>query len=320
VKEAPLPANETLRLSTLRSLNVLDTPREERFDRLTRLTRRMFQVPIAAISLVDEHRQWFKSCMGLAARETPRTYSFCAHAILEDGPLVIEDALKDERFFDNPLVTGEPRVRFYTGYPITAGNGCRLGTLAIIDHDPRGLTDDERHVLKDLGAMVERELLIMHPGTTDDLTGITNRKGFLAMAQRCLSQCIRHGLSATLVLFSLDSAPHERNAGAELGLTTFAEIMKSSFRESDLFARLDNDEFALLLSHTTAEGAERCAQRFNARMNIENASLPLDARVRFVWQSVEFDPSTHSTVDALLADARRAVHHLRRRGVQRPDH
>lgn len=314
MKEAPLPANETLRLTTLRSLNVLDTPREERFDRLTRLTRRMFQVPIAAISLVDEHRQWFKSCMGLAARETPRAYSFCAHAILQDEAMVVEDALSDDRFFDNPLVVGEPRVRFYTGYPIKAGNGCRLGTLAIIDHDPRGLTDEERSALKDLGAMVERELLIMHPSTTDELTGITNRKGFLTMAQRCLSQCIRHDMSATLVLFSLDAAPQERHAGIELGLTTFAEMMKSSFRESDLFARLDTDEFALLLSHTTAEGAERCAQRFNARMNIENQNLPPDARIRFLWQTVSFDPATHNTVDALLADARKAVHTLRRRG------
>jgi len=314
VKEAPVPPNEAQRLVTLRSLNVLDTPREERFDRLTRLTRRMFRVPIAAISLVDENRQWFKSCMGLVARETPRAYSFCAHAILQDDPLVVEDALEDERFFDNPLVTGEPRVRFYTGYPIRAGNGCRLGTLAIIDHDARNLTDEERSALKDLGAMVERELLIMHPGTTDELTGITNRKGFLAMAQRCLSQCMRHGMSASLVVFSLDSPAHAQAPETELGLTTFAETMKSSFRESDLFARLDSDEFALLLSHTATEGADRCAQRFGALMAVENANLPPEARVGFLWHCVEFDPSKHSTVDALLADARRGVHHRRRRG------
>lgn len=318
MKEAPTPANESLRLSTLRALNVLDTPREERFDRLTRLTRRMFQVPIAAISLVDENRQWFKSCMGLAARETPRAYSFCAHAILQDDPLVVEDALDDERFFDNPLVTGEPRIRFYTGYPIKAGNGCRLGTLAIIDHDARGLSDDERSALKDLGAMVERELLIMHPSTTDELTGITNRKGFLAMAQRVLSQCIRHGMSATLVVFSLDALPQSRGAGAELGLTTFAETMKSSFRESDLFARLDADEFALLLSHTAGDGASKCALRFSTLMQVENESLPPDARIGFLWQAVEFDPARHNTVDALLADARKAVHQLRRRGGSLP--
>jgi len=314
VKEAPLPANEALRLSTLRSLNILDTPREERFDRLTRLTRRMFRVPIAAISLVDEERQWFKSCMGLAARETPRAYSFCAHAILQDDPLVVEDALSDARFSDNPLVLGEPRVRFYTGYPIKADNGCRLGTLAIIDHDPRAMTEDERCALKDLGAMVERELLIMQPSTTDELTGITNRKGFLAMAQRCLSQCIRHGMSATLVLFSLDGSPHERGSGIELGLTAFAETMKSSFRESDLFARLDGDEFALLLSHTAADGAARCAERFCIRMKTENAALPLDARIGFLWQVVEFDPSRHNTVDALLSEARKTVQQRRRRG------
>ena len=314
VKEAPRPPNEDLRLSTLRALNVLDTPREERFDRLTRLTRRMFRVPIAAISLIDENRQWFKSCMGLAARETPRAYSFCAHAILQDEPLVVEDALEDERFSDNPLVTGEPRVRFYTGCPIKAGNGCRLGTLAIIDHDPRGLTDDERSALKDLAAMVERELLIMHPSTTDELTGITNRKGFLAMAQRCLSQCIRHGMSATLVMFSLDTQSDAHGPETELGLTTFAETMKAGFRESDLFARLDSNEFALLLSHTGADGAGKCAQRFTALMSTENVGLPPEARINFLWVAVEFDPSRHNTVDALLTDARKAVHQQRRRG------
>lgn len=314
MKEAPRPANEDLRLKTLRALNVLDTPREERFDRLTRLTRRMFRVPIAAISLVDENRQWFKSCMGLAAREAPRAYSFCAHAILQDDPLVIEDALEDDRFVDNPLVIGEPRVRFYTGFPIKADNGCRLGTLAIIDHDARKLTDDERGTLKDLAAMVERELFIMHPSTTDELTGITNRKGFLSMAQRCLSQCVRHGMSATLVLFSLDDTAQERDVDAEIGLTAFAESMKSSFRESDLFARLDTNEFALLLSHTNAEGAGRCAERFSAQMNTENGALPPEARIRFLWQAVQFDASRHNTVDALLADARKAVHQQRRRG------
>ncbi len=316
MEAADLPADEDKRIATLHALNVLDTPREERFDRLTRMARRMFRVPIAAISLVDTHRQWFKSCMGLAARETPRAHSLCAHAILSDKIMVVEDALADERFVDNPLVTGEPHLRFYACQPIKAPNGCRLGTLAIIDHAPRGLDADEREALRDLAAMVERELLVMHPNTLDDLTGITNRRGFLSMAQRCLSPCIRHGFAASLVLFMLDKSPHDNGHDdvpeTDLSVSTFAEVMKSCFRESDVFARIEQDEFALLLTHTDAAGAERCAQRFLARIEKENETLDNEARIGFSWLVIEFDISRHNTVDALLAEARKSLHRRRR--------
>lgn len=317
MKQAPLPPNEAERLATLRALCILDTPREERFDRLTRLARRMFGVPIAAISLVDAERQWFKSCMGLAAREAPRAYSFCAHAILSDAPLVIGDTHADPRFEDNPLVVDEPWVRFYAGQPIKADNGCRLGTLALIDHDPRGLDAEALETLRDLALMVERELLLMHPVTTDALTGITNRRGFLAMGRRCLSQCIRHGYPAAVILFALDRSTPEAAVAAEpdieLSLTTFAESMKQGFRESDLFARLEPDEFALLLSHTDAEGAAACAQRFADRVARENASLPSAAQIRFFWQVAAFEPSHHNTVEALLAEAHKALQRRRHR-------
>jgi len=118
VKTPEYPDNESSRLDTLHALNILDTSHEERFDRLTRLAKRVLGVPIALVSLVDTNRQWFKSKQGLEATETPRDISFCGHAILGDEILVIEDATRDERFHDNPLVTGEPGIRFYAGYPL----------------------------------------------------------------------------------------------------------------------------------------------------------------------------------------------------------
>jgi len=105
MKKPDIPLNEEHRLKTLRSLNILDTASEERFDRLTRMAKRLFNVPIATISLVDEDRQWFKSCIGLTVKETPRDISFCGHAILDDEVFIISDTLQDERFVDNPLVT-----------------------------------------------------------------------------------------------------------------------------------------------------------------------------------------------------------------------
>ena len=158
MKKPARPANERQRQETLSSLEILDTPPEERFDRLTRIAQRHFRVPIALISLVDADRQWFKSCRGLDASETAREISFCAHAILGDAVFIVPNALEDPRFSDNPLVVGPPGVRFYAGAPLAARNGMNVGTLCIIDHEPRTLSEDDAAMLRDLADCVEREL------------------------------------------------------------------------------------------------------------------------------------------------------------------
>ena len=158
MQEPVIPSNEALRIAALRSLNILDTPPEERFDRITRLAQRVFDVPIALVSLIDTNRQWFKSCQGLDASETPRSISFCGHAILHNVPLVIPDATKDLRFADNPLVTSPPDIRFYAGQPLKAADGSRIGTLCIIDRKPHFLTPSDLDSLLDLAIMVENEL------------------------------------------------------------------------------------------------------------------------------------------------------------------
>ena len=154
----PRPPDEAKRLATLQALTILDTPPEERFNRIIRTAVRLFNVPIALISLVDENRQWFKACYGLEVSETPRDISFCGHAILSDDVLVIPDPRLDERFSDNPLVTGEPYIRFYAGQPLLAADGSRIGTLCIIDRRPRQMTDEDLQSLRDLAGMVESEL------------------------------------------------------------------------------------------------------------------------------------------------------------------
>ena len=138
------PDNERLRLDALRRMAILDTSAEERFDRITRIARNMFDVPISLVSLVDEDRQWFKSCCGLSVPETPRDISFCGHAILGDDLFVVEDATRDLRFADNPLVSGDPHIRFYAGSPLQIGEGYKLGTLCIIDRKPRLLDERQR--------------------------------------------------------------------------------------------------------------------------------------------------------------------------------
>ena len=149
-----IPENELQRLATLRALNVLDTDAEERFDRITRLTRRIFSLPICVVTLVDAERQWFKSRQGLEVTETPREISFCGHAINQDDIFIVNDALKDPRFSDNPLVTEQPHIRFYAGYPLTIHRQYRVGTLCLIGTEPREFTAEDIETLTDLGEMV----------------------------------------------------------------------------------------------------------------------------------------------------------------------
>lgn len=154
----PLPDDELPRREALFKLRMLDTPAEERFDRITRIASALFCVPIALVSLVDAHRQWFKSRQGLEVSETPRSISFCGHAILAEGPFVIENALLDERFADNPLVTGELNLRFYAGMPLKSIDGHSLGTLCLIDREPRYFSNKDVTLLRDLAAWAELEL------------------------------------------------------------------------------------------------------------------------------------------------------------------
>jgi signal transduction histidine kinase len=157
---AEMPKNEPERVATLRSLDILDCPPDPRFDRLTRLAADIFNVPIALVSFVDSHRQWFKSKIGITAPETPRDISFCSHAILGTTPFVIRDTHSDPRFANNPLVTDDPKIRFYAGIPLLTKNKLALGTFCIIDDKPRNISTLEMSRLSELGAIVMDEIAL----------------------------------------------------------------------------------------------------------------------------------------------------------------
>jgi GAF domain-containing protein len=153
-----LPPDEADRLHALRALLILDSPPEERFDRVAAFAANEFDMPVVLVSLVDSERQWFKSRVGTDLCETSREVSFCGHAILSSNLFVVEDALRDPRFADNPLVTGAPNIRFYAGAPLHTPEGQRVGTLCLLDTRPRTLDATERAILSTLRRLVENEL------------------------------------------------------------------------------------------------------------------------------------------------------------------
>ncbi len=318
------PPNEDTRLDTLRALNILDTTPEERFDRLTRLAKRLFGVPMALVSLVDEDRQWFKSSQGLDASETPRDVSFCGHAILGDDIFLIPDATKDERFQDNPLVTNEPNVRFYAGCPLEVASGSKLGTLCLIDREPRVFTKDDYDLLRDLARMAEQELAAVQLATMDELTLLSNRRGFEALSQHALGLCRRLEKPASMLFFDLDlfKEINDRfgHAEGDRALTSFSQILVQTFRESDVVGRLGGDEFAVLLTDSNRKQLEQALQRLSVSVEQFNREASRGYDILFSVGSLQFDPARHADVAALMADADALMyeqkHRRRNEGVE----
>ncbi|MDO9522056.1 MAG: EAL domain-containing protein [Pseudohongiella sp.] len=247
--------DEEHRLQVLHSLNILDTEADERFDRITRLATRLFQVPISLFSLVDSNRQWFKSAVGLDVRETARDISFCTHAIREETILVVNDAHIDPRFRNNDLVTGAPHIRFYAGCPVHADTGIRLGTLCLIDHKPREFSLFQQKLLKHVAQMVENELTADYVAHEDPLTSLLNRRGFDARSIEAIALCHDAGLHACLFLFDLLEFKHFNEqhgpAAGDRALIEFNRLLRDTFRGSDLIARYGDDDFVVLMIDIT---------------------------------------------------------------------
>jgi diguanylate cyclase (GGDEF)-like protein len=303
------PLDESRRLRALTTLCLLDTLPEEKFDRISRLACHMFDVPIALVSLVDRDRQWFKSKQGLDSCETARSISFCGHAILHEQPLIVPDALRHSGFADNPLVTGEPHIRFYAGQPVHGPDGSRVGTLCIIDRKPREFTPEDHLILADLAAMVDREFLLLDSATVDELTRLSNRRGFAMVAKHVLALCRRNRQPAAVVTFDLDhfksiNDTYGHEAGDDV-LRQFAKLLHVHFRTSDIVARFGGDEFGVLCGGCSATQIAESLERFRGDFG---SSALAAAHPNLSWSAgvANFDPRSEDSIDELLrmSDAR----------------
>jgi len=258
--------DEAGRIAALRRYNVLGSAPERAFDRITSLVKTILNVPIVAVSLVDQDRQWFKSCIGLDVRETKRQDAFCDHTIRTRQAMVVPNAALDPRFASNPLVLGPPHIVSYAGVPLNAPDGYNIGSLCVIDTVPRDFDNQQIEVLKSFAAIVVDEFELRLLAGTDELTGAVSRRAFIAEADKAVARFERYALPSAIVAFDIDhfkqvNDTYGHPAGDKV-LRAIGACISEMTRPSDAFGRLGGEEFAVLLADTEAGDAYVAAERF----------------------------------------------------------
>lgn len=258
--------DEPARLAALHRYQVLDVAPEAPFDRITALVKSLMAVPIATVTLVDAHRQWFLSRQGICESETPREVSFCTHTIRGYDPMVVQDARIDPRFRDSPVVTGSPHIVTYVGIPLQTPDGYNIGALCVIDTVRREFSQGQIDVLKSFAPLVIGELELRLIAQTDPLTGALSRRGLLAQADTARARLERHGRPAALVLFDVDhfkqiNDTHGHPTGDTV-LQALVNTCRALLREGDVLGRIGGEEFAILLNESNERDGALAAERF----------------------------------------------------------
>lgn len=311
--------DESGRIAALQQYEVLDTPREASFDRITTLVKTILNVPICAVSLIDTDRQWFKSCVGLEAEQTSRDISFCTHTIMERVPLYVPDAVADPRFSANPLVTGAPFIRSYLGIPLATPKGYNLGSLCVIDTVPRSYATDQIELLMSFAQIVMDELELRKIAQTDHLTGATSRRGFMSELEKTLARARRSGESSALVLLDLDRFKSINDTyGHPMGdrvLCAVSSLLRSSLRDGDTFGRVGGEEFGIILANAPTPEAVAIADRLRLRLE-QNMDDTIPIQVTASIGITAIDRKTLS-VEQAMAIADRALYEAKATGRNR---
>lgn len=313
----PVPLNESERLDELRDLDVLDTDAEDVFDGLTKLASSICGTPMALVSLVDAERQWFKSRVGLAAAETPREFAFCAHAINEPTRMfVVPDAQQDVRFQENPLVTGDPNIRFYAGMPIETRPGSAIGTLCVLDQVPRELTENQRQALQTIAKAVgsqlklRRELSVAQ--TLDAVTGLPNSIAF-EKRFRSITRQVSKGVLMLIGMHRLYRvAPAIGSEATDSIFRQAAQRLQAAIPAEATLAFFKRGLFVLFIADV---GARELSDGVTKKLT-ENLIAPYGFRTSRGEQQVgcpshigiSFFPDNGTTLDVLLTTAEQALH------------
>jgi diguanylate cyclase (GGDEF)-like protein len=281
-------AREQERLAALDNYDVLDTPPEEAFDRITRLVRSIFGVSMSTVTLIDGHRQWFKSQQGMPNTETGRAPALCNLAIQMPRPLVVPDTLRDTRFADNPCVIGPPFIRFYAGVQLRSPEGHAIGTLCAMRDQPKTFDAAQLAILVDLAKTVTSELELRTVATRDALTGALSRRALREEFTRAISLARRHRFELSCIFFDLDhfksiNDAHGHGAGDQV-LRACVEACRAELRTTDTIGRFGGEEFVVLLPHTGGAAALAVAEKIRgaiSRCRIESENGPLRVTASF---------------------------------------
>lgn len=304
--------DEAARLAALQRFAVLDTAPEAGFDRVTALVRAVLHVPIAAVSLIDSDRQWFKSVQGLDCRETPRSDAFCSYTIQQRAPFLVADAEADPRFRMNPLVRGAPNIRAYLGVPLNTPDGYNLGSLCAIDRIPRSFSPKEIELMQGFAALVVDHLELRLMAHSDALTGAMTRRAFLA---RIEAERWRGGVVA---LFDLDhfksiNDQYGHGVGDEV-LVEVVRVCRAHLSPSDAIGRLGGEEFAVHLPGIGSDEAVALLEPI--RLAMSGLRFDFHSMLR-VSASFGVAPLGDETSAVSLAEADGALYAAKRDGRNR---
>ena len=334
-----LASTATLKLAKLHSLDPFYTPLEERFERITRLARRALSVPIAAITIVKDDRQWFKSVAGWEITELPMAKSLCSEVVRAGKPVIVKDTLEDLDLMNNPLVLRKPKIRFYAGYPIKDADGKTIGTFCVMGMKPRTPDTNFGPTLADLGAMAQRELfsvelsnaqsaLVAKLGEArrqamfDPLTRLWNRRGGIDLLNKALDEALKHDHTLGICLADIDNFKRVNDQyGHQVGdevLSRIARIIVGSVRPQDLVCRYGGDEF-LVIVHDVGE--KDCAE-VAERMCDGIRSVPVRTRGGTVRATLSIGIAVRNrgdglTTHGLIEKADQALYSSKRAGRNR---
>lgn len=277
-----IASTETLKLAEIHTLDVFYTPLEERFERITRLARRALKVPVAGVSLLSHEKQWFKSIAGWTVDELPLEKSLCTVTVQSGELVVVSDTQADPRYADHPLVRGQPRFRFYVGYPLIDKNNVTVGTFCAMDIRPRKISSEDLQSIRDLGTLAQCELLSEHladaqaaltaklgaarrEAMIDPLTRLWNRRGATVLLRAALKQADHQHTELALGLLDLDKFKHINDTyGHQVGdevLRKVARVLVGCMRGEDMICRPAGDEFLMIMTNTDRSQAARIVER-----------------------------------------------------------